>query len=220
MALFYFYASFCNIWLTERWRDSLCAAFILFHIRHYVISMQPPERSWCAPAISALNKWPRRSCQSDFWDPGACCPMGAASFSWCLLRFHLKWFLVSVDRSRGQESWGQTQGLPLRLRRQEGRVWHIYPDFSPFSQSHRRQHNKDKPFKCHNCHRAYTDATSLEVHLSTHTVKHAKVYTCTICSRAYTSVSTPPTPLKVLHRTCDHAPSLAPTWKDQEREPK
>ncbi|CAO2606600.1 Zinc finger protein 384 [Lemmus lemmus] len=54
-------------------------------------------------------------------------------------------------------------------------------------QSHRRQHNKDKPFKCHNCHRAYTDAASLEAHLSTHTVKHAKVYTCTICSRAYTS---------------------------------
>lgn len=54
-------------------------------------------------------------------------------------------------------------------------------------QSHRRQHNKDKPFKCHNCHRAYTDASSLEVHLSTHTVKHAKVYTCSICSRAYTS---------------------------------
>ncbi|XP_075071947.1 zinc finger protein 384 isoform X8 [Mixophyes fleayi] len=54
-------------------------------------------------------------------------------------------------------------------------------------QSHRRQHNKDKPFKCHNCHRAYTDSTSLEVHLSTHTVKHAKVYTCSICSRAYTS---------------------------------
>lgn len=64
-----------------------------------------------------------------------------------------------------------------------------HPDFSSFSQSHRRQHNKDKPFKCHNCHRAYTDAASLEVHLSTHTVKHAKVYTCTICSRAYTSVS-------------------------------
>lgn len=55
-------------------------------------------------------------------------------------------------------------------------------------QSHRRQHNKDKPFKCHNCHRAYTDSSSLEVHLSTHTVKHAKVYTCSICSRAYTSV--------------------------------
>ncbi|XP_008947095.1 PREDICTED: zinc finger protein 384-like, partial [Nestor notabilis] len=54
-------------------------------------------------------------------------------------------------------------------------------------QSHRRQHNKDKPFKCHNCHRAYTDAASLEVHLATHTVKHAKVYTCSICSRAYTS---------------------------------
>ncbi|RLV98987.1 hypothetical protein DV515_00010172 [Chloebia gouldiae] len=58
---------------------------------------------------------------------------------------------------------------------------------NPVLKSHRRQHNKDKPFKCHNCHRAYTDAASLEVHLATHTVKHAKVYTCSICSRAYTS---------------------------------
>uniref|UniRef100_W5MMS7 Zinc finger protein 384 n=1 Tax=Lepisosteus oculatus TaxID=7918 RepID=W5MMS7_LEPOC len=54
-------------------------------------------------------------------------------------------------------------------------------------QSHRRQHNKDKPYKCHNCHRAYTDSASLEVHLSTHTVKHAKVYSCGMCNRAYTS---------------------------------
>ncbi|XP_048359223.1 zinc finger protein 384 isoform X4 [Sphaerodactylus townsendi] len=54
-------------------------------------------------------------------------------------------------------------------------------------QSHRRQHNKDKPFKCHNCHRAYTDAPSLEVHLATHTVKHAKIYNCSMCNRAYTS---------------------------------
>lgn len=64
----------------------------------------------------------------------------------------------------------------------------LHPAAAP-PQSHRRQHNKDKPFKCHNCHRAYTDAASLEVHLATHTVKHAKVYTCSICSRAYTSVS-------------------------------
>ncbi|RXM97421.1 Zinc finger protein 384 [Acipenser ruthenus] len=56
-------------------------------------------------------------------------------------------------------------------------------------QSHRRQHNKDKPYKCHHCHRAYTDSASLEVHLSTHTVKHAKVYSCGMCNRAYTSVS-------------------------------
>ncbi|XP_018594842.1 zinc finger protein 384-like isoform X1 [Scleropages formosus] len=54
-------------------------------------------------------------------------------------------------------------------------------------QSHRRQHNKDKPFKCHCCHRAYTDAESLEVHLSTHTVKHAKLYSCGLCNRSYTS---------------------------------
>ncbi|XP_061111202.1 zinc finger protein 384a isoform X5 [Conger conger] len=54
-------------------------------------------------------------------------------------------------------------------------------------QSHRRQHNKDKPFKCYNCHRAYTDSASLEVHLSTHTVKHAKLYSCGLCNRSYTS---------------------------------
>ncbi|XP_038158776.1 zinc finger protein 384a isoform X3 [Cyprinodon tularosa] len=54
-------------------------------------------------------------------------------------------------------------------------------------QSHRRQHNKDKPFKCHNCNRGYTDAASLEVHLSTHTVKHAKLYSCGLCNRSYTS---------------------------------
>ncbi|KAL4658693.1 zinc finger protein 384-like [Arapaima gigas] len=54
-------------------------------------------------------------------------------------------------------------------------------------QSHRRQHNKDKPFKCHSCHRAYTDAATLEAHLSTHTVKHAKLYSCGLCNRSYTS---------------------------------
>ncbi|KAM9737985.1 zinc finger protein 384a isoform 2-T3 [Menidia menidia] len=55
-------------------------------------------------------------------------------------------------------------------------------------QSHRRQHNKDKPYKCHNCNRGYTDAASLEVHLSTHTVKHAKLFSCGLCNRSYTSV--------------------------------
>ncbi|XP_056877208.1 zinc finger protein 384a isoform X3 [Takifugu flavidus] len=54
-------------------------------------------------------------------------------------------------------------------------------------QSHRRQHNKDKPFKCQNCNRGYTDAASLEVHLSTHTVKHAKLFSCGLCNRSYTS---------------------------------
>uniref|UniRef100_A0A3P8NYS7 C2H2-type domain-containing protein n=1 Tax=Astatotilapia calliptera TaxID=8154 RepID=A0A3P8NYS7_ASTCA len=53
--------------------------------------------------------------------------------------------------------------------------------------SHRRQHNKDKPYKCHNCNRGYTDAASLEVHLSTHTVKHAKLFSCGLCNRSYTS---------------------------------
>ncbi|KAM9852709.1 zinc finger protein 384b isoform 2-T2 [Aulostomus maculatus] len=45
-------------------------------------------------------------------------------------------------------------------------------------QSHRRQHNKDKPYKCTNCNKGYTDAASLEVHMSTHTVKHARIYSC------------------------------------------
>ncbi|MEQ2161501.1 hypothetical protein GOODEAATRI_010235 [Goodea atripinnis] len=56
------------------------------------------------------------------------------------------------------------------------------------SQSHRRQHNKDKPYKCTNCNKGYVDAASLEVHMSTHTVKHAKIYSCGLCNRSYTSV--------------------------------
>ncbi|XP_058504257.1 zinc finger protein 384b isoform X3 [Solea solea] len=54
-------------------------------------------------------------------------------------------------------------------------------------QSHRRQHNKDKPYKCTNCNKGYVDAASLEVHMSTHTVKHARIYSCGLCNRTYTS---------------------------------
>ncbi|XP_039886071.1 zinc finger protein 384b isoform X2 [Simochromis diagramma] len=54
-------------------------------------------------------------------------------------------------------------------------------------QSHRRQHNKDKPYKCPNCNKGYIDAASLEVHMSTHTVKHARIYSCGLCNRTYTS---------------------------------
>uniref|UniRef100_A0A8C2E8W1 Si:ch211-154o6.2 n=1 Tax=Cyprinus carpio TaxID=7962 RepID=A0A8C2E8W1_CYPCA len=54
-------------------------------------------------------------------------------------------------------------------------------------QSHRRQHNKDKPYKCHHCNRGYVDAAGLEVHLSTHTVKHDKLYSCGLCNHTYTS---------------------------------
>uniref|UniRef100_A0A673BRS8 Si:ch211-154o6.2 n=1 Tax=Sphaeramia orbicularis TaxID=375764 RepID=A0A673BRS8_9TELE len=54
-------------------------------------------------------------------------------------------------------------------------------------QSHRRQHNKDKPYKCPNCNKGYIDAASLEVHMSTHTVKHARIYSCGLCNRSYTS---------------------------------
>ncbi|XP_035497658.1 zinc finger protein 384b isoform X3 [Scophthalmus maximus] len=54
-------------------------------------------------------------------------------------------------------------------------------------QSHRRQHNKDKPYKCTNCNKGYIDSASLEVHMSTHTVKHARIYSCSLCNRTYTS---------------------------------
>lgn len=57
-------------------------------------------------------------------------------------------------------------------------------------QSHQRQHNKDKPYKCPNCYRAYTDSASLQIHLSAHAIKNAKSYCCSMCGRAYTSVST------------------------------
>ncbi|XP_061632347.1 zinc finger protein 384b isoform X3 [Phyllopteryx taeniolatus] len=54
-------------------------------------------------------------------------------------------------------------------------------------QSHRRQHNKDKPYKCSNCNKGYVDAASLEVHMSKHTVRHARIYSCGLCNRTYTS---------------------------------
>ena len=59
-------------------------------------------------------------------------------------------------------------------------------------QSHQRQHNKDKPYKCPNCYRAYSDSASLQIHLSAHAIKHAKAYCCSMCGRAYTSVSAGP----------------------------
>ncbi|XP_077384314.1 zinc finger protein 384b isoform X1 [Festucalex cinctus] len=56
-------------------------------------------------------------------------------------------------------------------------------------QSHRRQHNKDKPYKCSHCNKGYVDAANLEVHMSTkHTVRHARIYSCGLCHRTYTSV--------------------------------
>lgn len=58
--------------------------------------------------------------------------------------------------------------------------------------SHQRQHNKDKPFKCSNCFRAYSDSASLQTHLPAHAIKNAKAYCCSMCGRAYTSVSAPP----------------------------
>lgn len=43
-----------------------------------------------------------------------------------------------------------------------------------------RQHNKDKPYKCPNCYRAYSDSASLQIHLSAHAIKHAKAYCCSM----------------------------------------
>lgn len=61
-----------------------------------------------------------------------------------------------------------------------------------WKKSHQRQHNKDKPFKCSNCFRAYSDSASLQTHLPAHAIKNAKAYCCSMCGRAYTSVSAPP----------------------------
>ncbi|XP_062848824.1 zinc finger protein 384b isoform X2 [Trichomycterus rosablanca] len=72
-------------------------------------------------------------------------------------------------------------------------------------QSHRRQHNKDKPYKCHHCNRGYTDSASLEVHLTTHTVKHAKLYSCGLCNRTYTSET------YLIKHMRKHSPDLVPT---------
>ncbi|TRY96542.1 hypothetical protein DNTS_008632 [Danionella cerebrum] len=54
-------------------------------------------------------------------------------------------------------------------------------------QSHQRSHNKDKPYKCSNCYRAYSDSASLQIHLSAHAIKNAKAFCCSMCGRAYTS---------------------------------
>lgn len=61
--------------------------------------------------------------------------------------------------------------------------------FFSLLKSHQRQHNKDKPFKCTNCYRAYSDSASLQIHVSAHAIKNAKAYCCSMCGRAYTSVS-------------------------------
>ncbi|KAL0180726.1 hypothetical protein M9458_023132, partial [Cirrhinus mrigala] len=50
-----------------------------------------------------------------------------------------------------------------------------------------RSHNKDKPYKCSNCYRAYSDSASLQIHLSAHAIKNAKAFCCSMCGRAYTS---------------------------------
>ncbi|XP_050987795.1 zinc finger protein 384b isoform X2 [Labeo rohita] len=72
-------------------------------------------------------------------------------------------------------------------------------------QSHRRQHNKDKPYKCLHCNRGYVDAASLEVHLSTHTVKHDKLYSCGLCNRTYTSET------YLMKHMRKHAPDMLPS---------
>ncbi|XP_059423685.1 zinc finger protein 384b isoform X3 [Carassius carassius] len=72
-------------------------------------------------------------------------------------------------------------------------------------QSHRRQHNKDKPYKCHHCNRGYVDAASLEVHLSSHTVKHDKLYSCGLCNHTYTSET------YLMKHMRKHAPDMLPS---------
>lgn len=84
------------------------------------------------------------------------------------------------------------------------KVCHFIISLDPL-QSHRRQHNKDKPYKCHHCNRGYVDAASLEVHLSTHTVKHDKLYSCGLCNRTYTSET------YLMKHMRKHAPDMLPS---------
>lgn len=86
--------------------------------------------------------------------------------------------LACLAPCKGSPSRGGAGGSP---------GWPLTPLCSP--QSHQRQHNKDKPYKCPNCYRAYSDSASLQIHLSAHAIKHAKAYCCSMCGRAYTSVS-------------------------------
>lgn len=91
-------------------------------------------------------------------------------------------------------------------------VWFSLRLFAPplptCKKSHQRQHNKDKPFKCSNCFRAYSDSASLQTHLPAHAIKNAKAYCCSMCGRAYTSVSAPPL-------TAPHHPLPPGTWVSQ-----
>uniref|UniRef100_A0A3Q2YEW0 Zinc finger protein 362a n=1 Tax=Hippocampus comes TaxID=109280 RepID=A0A3Q2YEW0_HIPCM len=66
-------------------------------------------------------------------------------------------------------------------------------------QSHQRHHNKDKAFKCSNCFRAYSDAASLQMHLSAHAIKTARAFCCSTCDRAYTSET------YLMKHMCKHA---------------
>ncbi|KTG44707.1 hypothetical protein cypCar_00002581 [Cyprinus carpio] len=69
----------------------------------------------------------------------------------------------------------------------EGKTYRFNTFSNDAYHSHQRQHNKDKPYKCPNCYRAYTDSASLQIHLSAHAIKNAKSYCCSMCGRAYTS---------------------------------
>ncbi|XP_077385964.1 zinc finger protein 362a isoform X3 [Festucalex cinctus] len=66
-------------------------------------------------------------------------------------------------------------------------------------QSHQRHHNKDKAFKCSNCFRAYSDAASLQMHLSAHAIKTARAFCCSTCDKAYTSET------YLMKHMCKHA---------------
>lgn len=96
-------------------------------------------------------------------------------------------------------------------------VWFSVRLFAPpptSKKSHQRQHNKDKPFKCSNCFRAYSDSASLQTHLPAHAIKNAKAYCCSMCGRAYTSVSAPPLTAPTTHCPRDLSIS-SQVWRQQ-----
>lgn len=105
----------------------------------------------------------------------------------------------------------RAKGFLRRLRWSWNDLCGLIQGFSlclPSLQSHQRQHNKDKPYKCPNCYRAYSDSASLQIHLSAHAIKNAKAYCCSMCGRAYTSVSEP----KLFFRAFKHLSSVSLDW--------
>ena len=49
---------------------------------------------------------------------------------------------------------------------------------------HMRTHTEEKPYKCKECHKAFTQSGDLKMHMRTHTGE--KPYKCDVCDKAFT----------------------------------